>query len=94
MTESGIEAHFCHTLRKHGFLTWKFTSPQNPGVPDRLIVTPQGVVWFVEFKAVGGRVSELQRHTIFQLVRRGVNVKIIEGWNEAKAFAEELTNGV
>lgn len=43
-----------------GGIAYKFVSPSNRGVADRLVVLPGGVVWFVEVKRVGGRMSTLQ----------------------------------
>ena len=42
MRESEIERRLVQQVRKHGGLCYKFTSPGNPGVPDRIIITPDG----------------------------------------------------
>ncbi len=58
---------------------YKFVSPSNRGVADRLVVLP-GVVWFVEVKAEGGRLSPLQTLFIEQMKRLDQNVIVV--WNK------------
>ena len=64
MRESTIEKHLVAKVKAMGGIAYKFTSPAHRGVADRVVVLPGGVVWFVELKAPGGRLSELQK--IFQ----------------------------
>ena len=52
MKESQIEAKLVRLVRQHGGLCYKFVSPQNPGVPDRIVITPQGHTVYVELKTV------------------------------------------
>ena len=54
MRESELERYFCRKLQEAGCLTYKFVSPGNAGVPDRLIVAPAGRVAFAELKAPAG----------------------------------------
>jgi hypothetical protein len=59
-TEKEIENYFCWMVANAGGKTWKFISPANRGVPDRIAVL-NGTVWFVEIKKPGGKLSELQK---------------------------------
>lgn len=61
MKEAEVEKYFCWKVEMAGGKTWKFTSPANRGVPDRIAVLPGGTVWFVELKTKGGKLSELQK---------------------------------
>lgn len=45
-----------YALRK-GCLFYKFTSPGQNHVPDRLILSPMGAVLFMELKRPGGRLK-------------------------------------
>ena len=47
-------------VKEIGGIAYKFTSPAHRGVADRLVVLPGGVVWFVEVKKIGGRMTTLQ----------------------------------
>ena len=90
MTEKQIEAHLGKQLRAAGCLYWKFTSPGNVGVPDRIVVLPGGQVIFVELKAADGALSPLQKQRIAQLTEKGADVRVIRGWAEAEEFAREV----
>ena len=61
MKESSVEARFVKAVRERGGLCLKFVSPGNPGVPDRIVITPAGSVFFVELKTETGRLSEVQK---------------------------------
>ena len=90
MTEKEIERRLCELVRKRGGLTYKFLSPNNPGVPDRIVITPAGVVWFVELKTIVGRLAKIQKWQKSELEKRGANVRVVRGWNEARRFVEEV----
>lgn len=90
MLEKEIERRMCEMIRKRCGLTYKFTSPGNVGVPDRLIITPAGVVWFVELKTETGRLSKIQKHRIAELEKRKANVRVVYGLQEAIDFLNEV----
>jgi hypothetical protein len=61
--EKDIEAYFCQMVAiRLGGVAYKFTSPANRGVSDRVVCLRDGSTWFVELKAPTGRLSPLQRH--------------------------------
>lgn len=61
--EKQIETYFCQMVAvRLGGRAYKFTSPANRGVSDRVVCLPDGSTWFVELKAPTGRLSPLQRH--------------------------------
>lgn len=93
MTEKEIERRMCEMVKKRGGLSYKFISPNNPGVPDRIVITPTGVVWFVELKTITGRLAKIQSWQKSELEKRGANVRVIRGWDAAKAFVEEIFDG-
>lgn len=90
MRESQIEERMGRMIKKRGGLYYKFVSPGNPGVPDRLIILPGGKVVFVELKAEDGKLSSLQRYQIDRMRAQGADVRKVRGWEEAKAFVEEV----
>jgi hypothetical protein len=61
MKESTIEKHLVTQVKALGGMAYKFTSPAHRGVADRVVCLPDGQTWFVELKAPGGRLSELQK---------------------------------
>jgi hypothetical protein len=60
MRERDIEAYLRVKVKALGGTAYKFVSPGHAGVADRLVLLPGGVVWFIEVKAPGGRLSPLQ----------------------------------
>ena len=64
MMEKQIEAHLVKRVRLLGGVAYKFVSPANRGVADRVVCFPDGTTWFVELKAESGRLSPLQK--VFQ----------------------------
>lgn len=75
-TEKEIENYFCWAVEKAGGKTWKFTSPANRGVPDRIAVL-NGTVWFVEIKKPGGKLSELQKQFAKDAKSLGLNYTVV-----------------
>jgi len=95
MLEKEIERRMCELVRKRGGLSYKFTSPNAPGVPDRIVITLEGIVWFVELKTEIGRMANIQKWQKSELEKRNANVRIVRGWEEAKMFIEEVfTDGI
>lgn len=60
MLEKQIEAYLVKRVKEIGGVPYKFTSPSNRGVCDRLVVLPGGAIWFVEMKRAGGKLTPLQ----------------------------------
>lgn len=90
MLEKEIERWLGEQMKKLGCLYFKFTSPSNPGVPDRLIITPDGRTIYVELKTEIGRLSNIQKWQIGRMQALGADVRKIKGKDEAKAFAREV----
>ena len=61
MLEKEIEKYFVWTVERAGGRTYKFKSPTQRGVSDRIACLPDGSTWFVELKTKGGRLSVLQK---------------------------------
>lgn len=78
MLEKEIEKKVCDYAKKQGCLVYKFVSPAHRGVPDRMFITPRGVVFFIEFKAPGKKPTPLQLHELCQLHEWGVGAFVID----------------
>jgi len=90
MLEKEIERRLVKLVGERGGLAYKFVSPANPGAPDRIIITPAGVVWFVELKTEHGSSRKIQKWQAQQLVSVGANFRELKGWEAAKNFVEEI----
>ena len=66
-------------VKRLGGRAYKFVSPGNVGVPDRMIVLPGGRIIFVELKTDQGTLSPMQRHQIRQLQQLGATVWVVRG---------------
>lgn len=60
MKESAIEAYLRDQVKAQGGKAYKFISPGNAGVPDRLVLLPGGKIAFVELKTPGKKSTALQ----------------------------------
>lgn len=94
MLESKIEAWLNHQIKKIGGKSYKFVSPGNPGVPDRIYILPGGKIYFVELKSDTGKLSQAQRWQKEKLEKLGTDVRTIYGMGQAKEFIKELKDGV
>lgn len=72
--EKDIESYLRKEVKKIGGKAYKFISPGNAGVPDRIIVLPGGKVFFVEMKAPGKMSTPLQKKMQHELVEFGCTV--------------------
>ena len=90
MKESAIEARLVRMVRERGGLCYKFVSPGNPGVPDRIVITPEGKTIYVELKTDTGRLANIQKWQQEEMKKRGVDVRVLHGLDQVKAFVEEV----
>ena len=77
-------------VRERGGLCFKFVSPGNPGVPDRIVITPAGRTVYVELKTEVGRLAAIQKWQHEELRKRGADVRTLKGLEQVKAFVEEV----
>jgi hypothetical protein len=89
--EGYIERWLGNKVRQLGCLYYKFTSPGNAGVPDRLLVLPDGRVWFVELKDEHGRLSPQQVRQGCRLEKCKARVFVVYGMEGAHSFIDTLT---
>lgn len=94
MLEKEIEKKLIDGIRKLGGRSYKFVSPGNNGVPDRIVILPGGRVIFVELKTATGRLSKLQKMQIRMLTHYGCDVRVLYGMDGVQAFLDEMTASV
>lgn len=61
MLEKEIESYLVRSVKSVGGIAYKFVSPSNRGVSDRVVCLPDGTTHFIELKRPGGKMSPLQR---------------------------------
>jgi hypothetical protein len=74
MREKVVETYLRKRAKAMGGKAYKFVSPGNDGVPDRMVCLPGGVVFFVETKAPGKVSTPLQRFQQKQMRELGLDV--------------------
>lgn len=94
MLEKKIENKLTMMVKKTGGIAVKFVSPSLAGIPDRLVLLPDGVIAFVELKAPGKspRPLQLSRHRLLRSL--GFKVYVIDDVSHIEKMLKEiLTNG-
>lgn len=90
MLEKDIEKLFRDEIKKAGGKAYKFTSPGNDGVPDRIVMLPNGRIVFVELKTDTGKLSRLQELQCRQIAELGQTVRVLHGLAEVRDFFLEF----
>lgn len=90
MREKDIEAHLRKEIKKIGGRAYKWESPGNAGVPDRIIFLPDGQVHLVELKAPGKKPTALQLAQHRKLSQLGQNVYVLDSKEAVNEFIQEV----
>lgn len=93
MTEAAIEAKLVRYAKSKGVLTFKFSSPSNRGVPDRVFMC-NGKVLFLELKREGEVPTALQFHTMKKITDMGVTCDWCDNVRQGKASIDALAYAV
>lgn len=91
MREKTIEEHLVKAVRLMGGLAPKFVSPGLDGVPDRLLLLPDGRMAFAELKAPGKQLRPLQKRRKRQLETLGFRVFVIDSTDQIGGVLDELS---
>lgn len=89
MREKDIEKILVNGVKDVGGRAYKWVSPGNNGVPDRIVILPEGRIVFVELKTESGTLSSLQQVQIKRLRELGQTVEIVKGVRGVIQFFEE-----
>lgn len=83
VSESYIEKKVCEYAKRNGWKTWKFSSPAQRGVPDRIFLKG-GALKFIEFKTLGKRPTKLQLSIHEQIRAERFEVFVVDNIEEGK----------
>lgn len=89
LSENDIEQYLFNSAEKYNALCYKFISPMNSGVPDRIVIL-NGWTVFVELKAPGKKPRKLQEKVIEKMRKRHASVYVID----SKELVDELFNDI
>lgn len=87
MKESPIESYLVKLVEKAKGRAYKWVSPGNKGIPDRIVLL-EGVAFFVETKATNGRLSTLQKVQHKKLTSLEFTPVVINSKEQAKLWVE------
>ena len=85
--ENDVEQYLVDQIRQLGGLCWKFTSPGNAGVPDRIVLY-NGLTVFVEVKAPGKKLRKLQEVRVDEIRKQ----KVRAGYVDTKEAVDRLVS--
>ncbi len=78
MREKEIEQRLVKAIKSRGGLCIKLSPVGFDGLPDRLVLLPQGCIAFVELKALGKKPRALQIRRMKQLTELGFNCYVLD----------------
>ena len=90
MLEKEIEKFLVREVKKLGGISFKFISPGNAGVPDRIVILPSGRVVFAELKTDKGKLTKLQEVQIKKISDLGADARVLRGIEGVKEFINEI----
>ena len=88
--EKQIERNVCDYARDAGMLVYKFTSPARAAVPDRLLVTPKGTTFFIEFKREGVKPTPQQTREHDRLRGHMVTVFVVDSTKAGRLIVDMM----
>lgn len=95
MKEKEIEKLLTEGVKGMGGRAYKWVSPGNAGVPDRIVILPGRPPVFVELKTERGTLTALQKVQILRLKDLDQDVRVLHGLDEVKDFLKECReNGI
>jgi hypothetical protein len=89
-SEKAIESFCVKEARDRGGKAFKFSSPSQRAVPDRIICLPGGVFGFLELKSEGKKPSKHQQYILDLLSDLGFKAGWADTKAKTKAFIQEL----
>lgn len=92
-SEKIVEDHLVKRMREIGGKAYKWVSPGNDGVPDRMCVFPGGQKELVELKGKGGALTPSQKKRFPELVRLGQRIWVLWSRCEVDRFLEYIQGG-
>lgn len=90
LSENQLEEKLRKKIKELGGIALKFVSPGRAGVPDRIILMPQGKIYFVEMKSPRGEVNPIQKYVFEKFEKLGFKVHILNSDDAIKNFLEKI----
>ena len=88
--EKEIEKAFVKKIKELNGLCFKWVSPGNSGVPDRIVILDSGEIIFIELKTKYGKLSSIQKGQIEKLREKNQKVTVLYGLSGVSKFLAYL----
>jgi hypothetical protein len=85
-SEKALEARLRKEVEKRGGMAIKLSSQMHRGLPDRMVLLPHAVQYFVELKTTGKKPTHLQTHCHEQLRALHFPVLVIDSTKALEDF--------
>lgn len=93
ISEKQVESRLNFEVKKLNGISIKLLPFHYAGLPDRIILLPMGVLYFVEVKKPkGGKVSPVQKYVHEQFLKIGFKVRIICNYDQINELINEYKN--
>ena len=86
--EKVLERKLCKAIKDMGGRAYKFVSPNQRGVPDRLCILPKEISFFVELKTTGKKPTKLQVLCMNELENMGQICHVVDSSESLKALLD------
>lgn len=90
MKEKTIEQKLITAVKSAGGIAPKLVSPGFDGLPDRMVLLPEGRIGFVEVKAPGRKPRPLQTARHRSLRRLGFKVYVLDDPEQIGGILDEI----
>ena len=90
MREKEVEAALVKAAKKRNGVALKFVSPGLSGVPDRMVLLPDGKIGFIELKSPGKKMRLLQEKRKSQLERLGFLVFCLDSKEKVEVMLDAI----
>lgn len=89
-SEKSIEQYLVKRAKSVGGKAYKFVSPGNAGVPDRIVIFPSGRNVFTEVKCKTGELSALQKNQIRDLKKLKQTTRVVYSKEDVDRLISEF----
>lgn len=87
--EKDIENYLVRQCKKNNILCYKFVSPSQNGVPDRILIANNKTI-FVELKKPGEKPRKLQQYVFEQMIEHGAILYVIDNKKDINKLIKKI----
>lgn len=84
--EKNVESYLTRQIESLNGKCYKWVSPNNSGVPDRIVLLPKGNILFVELKEYNGKISAIQKVQQKIISNLGFQVYVLNSKERVQEF--------